>query len=219
MRKLLVTSIIIILICVCIIIGVTFALFTDTAKVTNHLKAGSLDVDLIRTNLTYTILNEKGELDTVTDDTEVDFSGYTTENVFGIDSSDVVIVPGSFFDAELAIRNKGSIAFTYSVELKLSGLSNALAEQLEVTVTMSDGTVITKMLSELADGIPIASGSSKLDESETKFSIKVAFVDDVVVNENADESSAIDNDLAQSQTAAFDIIVTAVQATDPTDKP
>ena len=214
MKKVVLASSLIIIVCAFVIVGMTFALFTDSVTVTNHLKAGSLDISLVRTNLEYSIINNDGELEAVTDDTEVDFTEFTTENVFGIDNSDVVIVPGSYFDAEMEIRNSGTIAFTYSVEMKLSGVSNDLAEQLRVTVTHSDGTVTTKMLSELTEGLPVAVGTSKITDTKQSFNIKVEFVDDVVENSGLGEGEeAMDNSLAQSQTAAFDIVVVATQAT------
>ena len=98
--------------------------------------------------------------------------------------------------------------------MKLSGVSNDLAEQLRVTVTHSDGTVTTKMLSELTEGLPVAVGTSKITDTKQSFNIKVEFVDDVVENSGLGEGEeAMDNSLAQSQTAAFDIVVVATQAT------
>lgn len=213
-KRVLLVSCSIILLCMSIIIGMTYALFTDSVSVKNHLKAGNLDITLTRTNLKYSVLNEDGELAVteVTDD--YNFTASTNENIFGIDATDIRIVPGSYFDADMEIANNGNVAFTYSVGIQLIGNSNALAEQLQVTVTHPDGTTTTKKLSELADGLSIATGKMKVTDASQSFSVKVEFIDDVVANANlATGETPMDNDLAQTQSAVFDLVVTAVQAT------
>ena len=61
--KILFISYAVILLCTCFIVTGTYALFTDSAKVTNHLKAGNLDIRLERVNLEYQVLNEEGYLE------------------------------------------------------------------------------------------------------------------------------------------------------------
>jgi predicted ribosomally synthesized peptide with SipW-like signal peptide len=95
------------------IIGVSFALFTDTQTVTNHLRAGDLDITLNRIGLTKTVLNDQGYLDTVTlqtaSDDPVPFSGDSRENVFGLLSGEK-IVPGSKYQATMQIENNSDVA-------------------------------------------------------------------------------------------------------------
>lgn len=213
-KRVLLVSCSVILLCMSIIVGMTYALFTDSVSVKNHLKAGNLDITLTRTNLEYSVLNEDGELAVteVTDD--YNFTASTNENVFGIDAKDIRIVPGSYFDADMEIANNGNVAFTYSVGISLIGNSNALAEQLQVTVTHPDGTTTTKKLSELAGGLSIATGKMKVTDATQSFSVKVDFINDVVANADlANGETPMDNDLAQTQSAVFDLVVTAVQAT------
>ena len=213
-KRVLLVSCSVILLCMSIIVGMTYALFTDSVSVNNHLKAGNLDITLTRTNLEYSVLNEDGELAVteVTDD--YNFTASTNENVFGIDAKDIRIVPGSYFDADMEIANNGNVAFTYSVGISLIGNSNALAEQLQVTVTHPDGTITTKKLSELAGGLSISTGKMKVTDATQSFSVKIDFIDDVVANANlANGETPMDNDLAQTQSAVFDLVVTAVQAT------
>lgn len=213
-KRVLLVSCAVILLCMCIIVGMTYALFTDSVSVKNHLKAGDLEISLTRTNLEYSVLNEDGELAVTTVEDDLDFTDTTGENVFGIDATDIRIVPGSYFDADMEISNNGNVAFTYSVGIQLIGESNALAEQLQVTVTHPDGTTTTRMLSELADGLSIATGKMKVTDTKQAFSVRVDFVDDVVANAGlAEGETGMDNDLAQEQTAVFDLVVTAVQAT------
>ncbi len=206
-KRVLLVSCSIILLCLCIIVGMTYALFSDVVSVKNHLRAGALDVSLKRTCLEYSVLDEDGYLAVTTLDGEVDsayivdFTNTTAENVFGIDATDIKIVPGSYFDADLEIGNNGNVAFTFEVGIRLLGDSNALAEQLQVTVTHADGSTTTKPLSELAGGLTIAAGEMSANDSVRAFGVRVDFV------------NCSNNNAAQSETAVFDLIVTAVQKT------
>ncbi len=194
----------VILLCMCIIVGMSYALFSDSVSVKNHLQAGTLDITLTRTNLVYNVLGDDGFLSEteVTDD--INFTDGISENVFGIDSKDIRIVPGSYFDADMEISNNGNVAFSYSVKIKLAEESNSLAEQLRVTVTHPDNTTTTKLLSELTGtGLDIAVGEMTAQDSSQKFSVRVDFV-----NLNSEI-----NNSAQSETTSFDLIVTAVQKT------
>lgn len=184
-----------------IIIGMTYALFTDQVLVKNHLRAGNLDITLTRTNLEYSVLNSEGKVEVITNEEKYDFTESTNENVFGLDSSDTVIVPGMYFDAEMEIANKGNVAFEYNVSIVMTGETNALAEQLKVTITHPDGSVTTKMLSELDSELSIVTGMMNASEEVQSFRVRVEFID-----------VEINND-AQNQTAEFDLIVTAIQVT------
>lgn len=213
-KKALFIAIPIILLCIAIIAGATFGLFTNVINANNHLDSGELEISLIRTDLEYCILNEEGNLEVTTITDDYDFSGSTEENVFGIKSENVKFAPCSYFDADMEIRNNGNVAFDYSVGIALISDSNDLTEQLIVTVTHFDGTTTTKKLSELVDGASIFTGTMKATETSQSFSVKVEFIDDIVANANLAEGEIpIDNDLAKNQSAVFDLVVTAVQET------
>lgn len=54
----------------------------------------------------------------------------------------------------------------------------------------------------------------KVPDASQSFSLRVEFIDDVVANADlAAGETPMDNDLAQTQSAVFDLVVTAVQAT------
>ena len=61
-KRVLVVSGAIILLCMMIIAGMTFALFTDSKRMSNHLRAGDLEVTLTRTYLEYSVLDANGKL-------------------------------------------------------------------------------------------------------------------------------------------------------------
>ena len=197
-KKILAISCVIIMLCTTIIVGASYALFNETVSVGNHLQAGNLDADLTRTNLKYATLDTDGVLRTYEDGDDVDFTGTTNKNIFGL-TGDQKIVPGSYFEAEMDLSNNGTVAFDYDVEIKILGESNKLAEQLNVTITTANGTE-TFMLSEINGKYVVSSGRMYINSSAS-FTVRVEFVD-----------GAANND-AQDQSCAFDLVVTAVQAT------
>lgn len=199
----------IVLICLTAIIGASYALFNQTISVGNHLQAGNLEASLTRTNLEYAVLDSEGVLTKTTVDTDVDFTNKTKENIFGL-NKDSRIVPGSYFEAEMQLANNGTVAYDYSVEIHLISRSNEqvneLAKQLKVTFKVGDKEE-SHMLSELIEQASksggkytIASGRLPL-ESNTGFTVRVEFV----LSDN--------NNAAQDQACAFDLVINAVQAT------
>lgn len=206
----------VILLCMTIIVGSTFALFTDTRTVKNHLQAGDLSITLTRTNLTKTTLDGQGYLveePTVT--TDVDFSAPTTENVFGLitDAEGNVterIVPGSKFVAEMEISNNSDVAFGYWVEIVCTDktLGAKLAEQVKVTVkTDSDNSAA------VGEGLKVGSDTAFIDVvpvggSDT-FIVTVEFVDAGYTFVDGVLSST--NNDAKLQSLDFDLVVYAIQ--------
>jgi len=214
-RKTLIVSSLIIMLCMAILAGSTFALFTETAKLTNHLQAGDLKAILRRTSLEKTTLDGDGylvELDPIT--TVVNFSEETTENVFGIGAEEK-IVPGSKFSATMTLKNEGDVAFGYWVEIacpdayKVDGQD--LAKQLKVTVTTDRGVndfVGNGLIIKGANGGDYV-GDVTIGETET-FTVTVEFLDSFIASNGLAHD---DNDLAQGEKLSFDLIVHAVQAT------
>lgn len=197
------------------LVGGTYALFSDSAKVTNHLQAGNLNISLLRTKLTKTTIdNETGYMKTVTNEDTVDFSNATSSNIFGIEENEFV-VPTSSFVADLKLVNGGvnddftykaasTVAFKYSVSLSYSDLSDdELISQLKVTVTHGTTEVASKMLNEF-DGSTLFSGTMTKADRDTTFSVKLEFVNDTPEVNNP----------AQDKQADFDLLVSALQLTE-----
>lgn len=210
-KRALIVSGAVILLCMTIIAGTTWALFTDTQTVSNHLQAGDLKITLARTELTKRTLNSVGKLVTsAPDTTRLDFSNPTDENVFGI-VDDEKIVPGTKYVAKMEISNKSDVAFGYWVEIKCTDATAGehLAKQLKVTV--NTGTDATAFVN---DGLIVKGandgyvGELLIGES-AEFTVTVEFLDSDVAENNIES-----NNLAKGENLSFDLIIHAVQATD-----
>lgn len=207
----------VILLCFSVITGMTWALFTDTERVNTHLQAGDLEITLLRTGLVKTTLNEKGYLDEVevqkASDPAVNFSSSTRENLLGIKDGEV-IVPGTKYVATLRVENNSDVAFGFWVRIAASDLTKGedLAKQIKVTVdkgASASNTVANGLVVKSADGGCI--GEVAVGESDT-FTVTVEFMDSYKT-ENGLEYG--DNDQAQNESLSFDLVVHAVQATSP----
>ena len=234
-KRALVVSSMTILLCLSLIAGMTWALFTDTQVVKNHLVAGDLTITLTRTELTKTYLNDDGFL--VTEqvqkptDEEVGFTNPTGENVFGL-TVDEKVVPGSKYVATMKVNNLSDVAFNYWIRIDCNDedVAKALAKQIAVTVYRDldgDGeidmeTKITPETEAVLTGCTVSSGLEDGSDQDfvgllakggnETFAVSVEFVDLGYRYENGILSS--DNDPAQEQEVNFDLIVYAIQAKD-----
>ena len=223
-KRALLVSNAIILLCLTIIAGMTFALFTDTERVSNHLKAGNLNITLERVKLTSTYLNDRGFLETEIDEEPKDFTDNKNENVFGIDGE--VIVPMSTYSADMKLTNKSNVAFSYWIEIVYLGGDKddatdfELAEQLTVSVTTKDGTFTDSDILKTGVGIGDAQnpvGVLAVGEN-AEFTVSVLFEnleDKIETDPDTGETKVISNNLAQNDDVYFDLIVHAVQYTEP----
>lgn len=215
-KRALIVSGSVILLCMTVIIGMTWALFTDTHTIKNHLKAGDLDITLERIGLTKHTLNEHGYFASVeytATDAYWNFSNSTPRDVFDI-QTDEKIVPLTEYTAEMKISNQSDVAFKYWMEIvTVKGpdgqiSSEKLAEQLEVTVTLQneDGTTKTTRLNK---GLYVGSETDAVGvlgiDGYEKFTVTVKFLDD--------SGEAFDNDSVQGTDVYFDLVVHAVQYT------
>lgn len=218
-KRVLIVSTAIILLCMFIIVGMTWALFTDTQKVSNHLRAGDLSITLKRTELTKTTLDTNGYLQTMpTDTTVVNFTNPTDANVFGLATDDdgkvtEKIVPGSKYVAKMEIENKSDVAFGYWIEIVCTDKTNGadLANQLKVTVnTGNDKTALVN------DGLKVGSDTNFVDVvtvgQKGTFTVTVEFIDDGYTFVDGVLTST--NDDAEKENLEFDLVVYAVQVTE-----
>ena len=215
-KRILLTASAIILLCLTILVGATLGLFSDGVTVHNHLQAGDLEADLVRTNLKYVVLNAQGQLQEYNNGSTVNLSNTTHPkfNIFGLDSEDIRIAPLSYFEADLEIRNEGNVAFDYTVKLAFTGdatkaENKALAEQLLVTITHKGTTIKSEvpLINFVEAGTNYVLFSDLLLADITKdftaadFTVKISFKNDNNIN-----------NFAQIGTVTFDLIVEAVQS-------
>lgn len=189
-----------ILLCISLVAGGTYALFSDNVKLTTHLQAGDLDITLKRIKLVsyeldpnsgYVVKNPENK-------EEVDFSNETTKNVFDISDS-TLIIPGSSYEATMQITNNSDVAFGYWLEIILSDDSDVeLASQLKVKVVTNSKT-IEKSLENLEIGSETNNIGVLAKSSISEFIITVTF------------DQEIDNNPAMNQKVNFDLVVHAVQ--------
>ena len=203
--------------CLALVAGGTYALFSDSVRLKNHLVAGELDITLTRTKLTATYLDDTtGYLvgPKVTHPDPVDFTDPTGKSIFEI-PTDSVIVPGCSYNAEMKIENNSDVAFGYWIEIDPGVLANIdLAEQLMVSVTVGN---VTK--SVMADKLGGTLGSETeflgtlIKGASQTFTVTLTFCDDVALDENDEPLYDFVNNDAMNDEFDFDIIVHAVQVT------
>ena len=186
----------VILLCLTIIIGMSYALFSDTERVTNHLQAGNLNITLERTKLVSRYLTDQGFLDTKSNNTLKDFTDNKNENVFDITDS-TLIVPGCEYIADLRITNNSKTAFSYWVEVVYKGEKDVdLASQIEVTIIRDN-----KVIGTLDKGLTSATINILAVGEYDDFTVGIKFKD------LATNNSAMDDSLD------FDLVVHAIQET------
>ncbi len=219
----------VILLCAAIIVGMTWALFTDTKTVQTHLQAGTLDITLKRVGLTKTVLTTDGYLDQnkviqSSTDEPVDFTNTSTfspgKNVFGI-KEDEVIVPGSKYTATMRIENHSSVAYGYWIEIVCSDpdLAGALATQVIVTVNNGTGKQVGQGLKVGDDQHFVGTLDSNKnpnvadDANSDIFTVTIEFIDESYEYNPVTGELISKNDLAQGKTLKFDLVVHAIQLT------
>ena len=226
-KRVILTSCSIILLCTAILVGVTFALFNEQVALTNHLKAGDLNITLTRTELEYKTLDDKGYLNVVKTgvsqgDDPVDFTTTTNadKNVFDI-TDDTLIAPGSYFKSVMKIKNEGNVAFTYEVGLKLNASETGLniAKQMLITVTDTEGNLLIEK-PMLLDAFPkdgttftLVQGEVAAFEEDDDFVVTVKFLDADNAEDKAYLGEGVINNTAMNEIAKFDLQVVAVQKT------
>jgi len=141
---------------------------------------------------------QDGILAPFTDDTPVDFTNATSENLFGIQEGEVV-VPGCLFEATMSLSNDGNLTLDYWMEIRMtSGFDTQLAEQLQVKLTVNGkdySTIVGQPLG--GERAPIGT----LAKGETvSFTVSVEFIEHA------------NNNAAQGQSISFDLYVTTAQA-------
>lgn len=205
-----------IVLCVALIAGGTYALFSSKTSVTNHLRSGNLTLKLERVGLTkYAYDEASGEYKEnvyTNGDAYVDFSQATEKNVFDIARSEV-IAPGVWYEATMRIsKDNTNVPFAYKIIVKLNGSKgedgkdNAFASQLRIYVDGAPkGYLSDYVTAEGGNEISVSSGTIGLTEGSKEFKVKLLF------------DPTADNNAVMNSTADFDLIVEATQGIDDLD--
>ena len=176
--------------CAAMLVAATWALFTSTQEVNNHLQAGNMEVTL-------DMIEKDGA--TVNVDLTEDAS-----KIF--DMTDAL--PGEFSTAKIVVGNNGDAPFVFDVKIINVALgtdttaSTALMEQVEIAFYEADGTTLIKsfMLDEAGDAANVVEFNTALYNSQSKtIVIKATFTLDA------------DNNTAQNGDVTFDVQVAATQ--------
>ena len=190
-------SMIVVCLSMTLVIGGTYALFSDQVTVNNHLAAGSLDVGLQRISYQACEIGSNGMLSTGTaNTTTVDLTA-DNSSLFSVDKA----VPGSWYQADIRVSNNGDVAFDYGVRIlwdtsTATPAQTTLAGQIRITVSVGSTQMAQFVLTDLED---VDLGSIMADGAAQVFTVKAEFV-------NSEENNA-----AQQSSLDFDLQVYAVQ--------
>ncbi len=111
-KKALAMSVLSMMLCVAMLVGMTFAWFTDTASTSvNKIQAGNLDVELL--------MYENGEYVNISKEPAPIF-GSENSTVAQNNNLDTLWEPGKTQVAYLAIKNEGNLALKYKVALNVT---------------------------------------------------------------------------------------------------
>ncbi len=124
-KRALVSSTLAILMCAAMLIGTTFAWFTDTASTAvNKIQAGNLNVDIV---------DENGE--------SLDGKSLSFRDVNG--ATDILWEPGAtFMTPAFKIKSTGSLALKYNLALNGITGDNILLDVIKFSVVKADGTEV-----------------------------------------------------------------------------
>ena len=135
-KRALVTSALAILMCVAMLIGTTFAWFTDTASTgVNKIQAGNLDIELQMKDNDGKWVNAEGKT-----------LPFLVEGKIPAEGTQILWEPGcTYYVPEVRVFNKGKLAVKFEYVNELLGVTGKLAEVLEPVFkapTDTDGTDI-----------------------------------------------------------------------------
>lgn len=135
-KRALVTSALAILMCVAMLIGTTFAWFTDTASTgVNKIQAGNLDIELQMKDNNGNWVNAEGKT-----------LPFLVEGKIPAEGTQILWEPGcTYYVPEVRVLNKGKLAVKFEYVNELLGVTGKLAEVLEPVFkapTDTDGTDI-----------------------------------------------------------------------------
>ena len=145
-KRALLTSIMALVMCVVMLVGTTFAWFTDTASTAvNKIQAGNLDIELQMKDNNGKWVNAEGKI-----------LPFLVEGKIPADGTQILWEPGcTYYVPEVRVLNKGNLAVKFEYVPEALGVTGKLAEVLEPvfkTPVDSDGNDIDIELDILKPG-------------------------------------------------------------------
>ena len=223
-KRALLTSVMALVMCVVMLVGTTFAWFTDTASTgVNKIQAGNLDIQLLMRTT-----DEEGKTDykNIGDSHDVIFGGENSL-VAQNNNQDTLWEPGKTQVAYLAVRNAGNLALKYNLILnvkdegligaldyaivpqsKLSGENQTCTDTIASWVDAKERTGAES--GKLTAGTFTAAPNGCLDEiahdktktNETEYFALVVHMDENAGNTYMNKSVTIDMKVVATQAAA-----------------
>lgn len=201
LKRALISSVVAILVCFTMLLGTTYAWFTDTATSTgNKIVAGTLDVQLLLYN------EATGEYEDISANSAPIFG----EAGLAQDDLNTLWEPGKTQVAYLAIKNNGSLDLDYTVNISVTSFTKNLYEVMQYAITpnaMGGSTAPA-----WTNGIDVIPGVNKTQAVDVQLGAGVThyFALSVHMQENAGNEY-------QGGTVNFDINVLASQSASESD--
>ena len=128
-KRALLTSVMALVMCVVMLVGTTFAWFTDTASTgVNKIQAGNLDIELQMKDNEGNWVNAEGKI-----------LPFLVEGKIPADGTQILWEPGcTYFVTQIRVLNKGNLAVKFEYVPEALGVTGKLAEVLEFTAKTFD---------------------------------------------------------------------------------
>ena len=157
-KRALLLSIMAMLLCVVLLVGTTFAWFTDSASTgVNKIQAGTLDVQLL-------MYDGTGYVDISNDTRAIFGTGSIAQN----NNAETLWEPGKTQVAYLAIKNNGNLALKYKVELNVTNVSKDMYKAMKYAIipdaqpssvtSWTDGSTVVAGTQHVSDDVSLPVG-------------------------------------------------------------
>ena len=136
-KRALISSALAIVLCVAMLIGTTFAWFTDTASTgVNNIQAGNLDIELQMKDNDGKWVNAEGKT-----------LPFLVEGKIPAEGTQILWEPGcTYFVPAIRVLNKGNLAVKFEYIPEALGVTGKLAEVLELVLPETDGNIEPEVL-------------------------------------------------------------------------
>ena len=186
-KRALLTSVMALVMCVVMLVGTTFAWFTDTASTgVNKIQAGNLDVELL---MYKKITDESYDYVNISKDKNPIF-GSDESTVAQNDNLDTLWEPGKTQVAYLAIKNEGNLALKYKVALNVTNPVDGkdlykVMQYAIVPDAKNDNNMVTGWTegNSVVVGQQEVSGEVALDAGATHYFALLVHMDELAGNE------------------------------------